>query len=194
MSKNDLAAQVLASATAVFRKHKDWADSAIRQVSDANLRRRLDENTNSIAVIMKHIAGNLLSRWTDFLTSDGEKPWRDRDAEFVDDFPDRSAITEYWEQGWNRLFETLDSLTPGDLQQSVTIRGEPHSVALALQRSLAHCAYHVGQILLLARHSVNDDWETITIPPGQSQTYNQQAWGTDRYKSVGPNEESAADS
>src|SRR5206468_2077898 len=115
------------------------------QLSDEQLRRPLDENTNSVAVIMKHVGGNLRSRFTDFLASDGEKPDRDRDGEFVDDFASRDAILQHWECGWQVLFDALASLTPQDLTKTVTIRGEAHSVIDALHRALAHGGYHVGQ-------------------------------------------------
>ncbi len=107
----------------------------------------LDPNTNSIAVIMKQVAGNLLSRWTDFLTTDGEKPWRNRDDEFVDSFTARDELTGYWNSGWQRLLDSLEGLSAADLCKTVTIRGEPHTVPLAIQRSLAHSGYHVGQIV-----------------------------------------------
>jgi len=163
---------VLDEAIKVFRSQKDLADRALAQVSDANLHVSLDANTNSIAVIMKHVAGNLLSRWTDFLTTDGEKPWRNRDDEFVDTFTARDELLAYWESGWQRLFDSLESLTAGDLGKAVTIRGEPHTVPLAIQRSLAHCGYHVGQIVLIARILAGDHWTTITIPRGASAGFN----------------------
>jgi hypothetical protein len=179
---DELGKSVLDGALSCFRANKGWADKAIVQLPDDKLHIPLDPNTNSIAVIMKHIAGNLLSRWTDFLTTDGEKPWRNRDDEFVDTFHSRSELLEYWNSGWQRLFETLDSLTPADLGKTVVIRGEPHSVPLAIQRSLAHCGYHVGQIILIARILAGDNWTTITIPRGASATYNQNAWGTGIYQ------------
>lgn len=173
----NLATAMVEGAIATFRANKGWADKAIAQLADDKLRTALDPNTNSVAVVMKHVAGNLLSRWTDLLTTDGEKPWRNRDDEFVDSFASREELLVYWESGWNRLFETLASLRPDDLQKSVTIRGETHSVPLAIDRSLAHCGYHVGQIVLIARILAGDHWQTITIPRGGSQTYNQSVWG-----------------
>ena len=134
---------------------------------------------------MKHVAGNLLSRWTDFLTSDGEKPWRDRDQEFVDTFKSRDELDEYWERGWNCFFETLQSLTPDDLSKTITIRGEPHSVPLAIHRSIAHCGYHIGQIVLVGRILAKDQWETLTIPRGESQNFNQQVWNKPSYGQAG---------
>lgn len=195
MPDSPLGALFLESAIAVFEKHKFWADRAIEQLSDEKLKRPLDDQSNSVAVIMKHIAGNLLSRWMYFLTTDGEKPWRNRDQEFVDTFQSRDEILEYWERGWLCLFETLQSLSPDDLRKTITIRGEPHSVPLALQRSMAHCAYHVGQILMLARHWSGENWQTITIPRGESSSYNETVWGKGHYKNsakppVEPQEES----
>jgi len=163
----------LDSLTKNFRKQKGLADKAIAQLDDAKLHIPLDENTNSICVIMKHVGGNLASRFTDFLTTDGDKPERNRDGEFIDDFPSRDAILDHWERGWNVLFESLASLKSEDLAKTVTIRGEPHTVVDALHRSLAHCGYHVGQIVQLARFLAKDSWETITIPRGGSEQFNQ---------------------
>lgn len=182
MTETDLGRMYLENTITVFEKHKEWADRAMGQLSDAELREPLDANSNSVAVIAKHVAGNLLSRWTEVLSSDGEKPWRNRDSEFVDDFQNRQEVMDYWEKGWACLFSSLKSLLPEDLLKTITIRGEPHSVLLAIQRSLAHCSYHVGQILMLARHKAGDDWQTITIPRGQSASFNQQVLGTGSYQ------------
>src|SRR5579871_3412713 len=132
----DLGKAVVDGALTSFRANKGWADKAVVQLPDERLHIALDSNTNSIAVIMKHVAGNLLSRWTDFLTTDGEKPWRDRDDEFVDSFATRDELTAYWNSGWQTLFDSLESLNAADLGKTVTIRGEPHTVPLAIQRSL----------------------------------------------------------
>ncbi|MBL8848563.1 MAG: GNAT family N-acetyltransferase [Planctomycetaceae bacterium] len=169
-----------------YRANKGWADKAIGQVSDENLHVALDPNTNSIAVITKHVAGNLLSRWTDFLSSDGEKLWRNRDDEFIDMFTSRAEVLAHWESGWLCLFDTLESLTPDDLARTVTIRGEVHTVPLAMQRSLSHTAYHVGQIILVARILAGDQWSTITIPRGGSAGFNQRVWGQGHYRSPPP--------
>lgn len=169
-----------------FRANKGWIDKAIAQLSDDKLHVALDPNTNSIAIIMKHVAGNLLSRWTDFLTTDGEKPWRNRDDEFVDTFRSRDELIAYWDSGWQRLFDTLSSLSPEDMARTITIRGEPHSVPLAIQRSLAHTCYHVGQIMLIARILAGDQWTTITIPRGASANFNRQVWGKGHYQSPPP--------
>lgn len=156
-----------------FESHKRLADRAIEQLPDAKLHLALDENTNSIAVIMKHVAGNLTSRWTDFLSSDGEKPERNRDQEFVDTFASRAEVVDCWERGWSRLTTTLKALTPEDCGKTVTIRGEPHSVPLALSRSLGHTCYHIGQIVQIARVHAGEQWNTLTIPKGGSEQFNQ---------------------
>lgn len=180
--KNDVCKAMIEGAIASFRSNKGWADKAIAQLADDRLHIALDPHTNSIAVIMKHVAGNLLSRWTDFLTTDGEKPWRNRDDEFVDTLVTRDDLIAYWDSGWQRLFDSMSSLSSDDLAKTVTIRGEPHSVPLAIQRSLAHSAYHVGQIMLIARILAGDHWTTITIPRGASANFNQQVWGKGHYQ------------
>ena len=178
----DIGKAVIDATVTSFRSNKGWADKAIAQLPDDKLHVALDANTNCIAVIMKHVAGNLLSRWTDFLTTDGEKPWRHRDDEFVDSFSNREELIAYWDSGWQRLFETLEFLSPADLGKTITIRGEPHTVPLAMQRSLAHCGYHVGQIILIARILAGDNWTTITIPRGGSASFNQKVWGKGHYQ------------
>jgi hypothetical protein len=165
---------VIAATVATFRSQKSMADRAIVQTSDDDLRRPLDPHTNSIAVIVKHMAGNMLSRWTDFLSSDGEKPDRNRDGEFIDDFKDRASILAFWERGWKCVFETLSTLGDDDLFKTITIRGEPHHVIDALSRQVSHYGYHVGQIVLIARHLKGDGhWDVLTIPRGASKQFNQ---------------------
>ncbi|HKD36276.1 MAG TPA: DUF1572 family protein [Pirellulales bacterium] len=182
IKSNDVGKALIDAALTAFRSNKNWADKAVAQISDDKLHIALDPNTNSVAVIMKHVAGNLLSRWTDFLTTDGEKPWRNRDDEFIDTLAARAELTAHWESGWKRLFDSLTSLSSDDLAKTVTIRGEPHSVPLAIERSLAHCAYHVGQIILTARILAGDNWTTITIPRGDSASFNQRVWGGGHYQ------------
>jgi hypothetical protein len=184
LESSSLGKALIDGALASFRSNKGWADKAVAQLPDDKLHVSLDPNTNSIAVIMKHVAGNLLSRWTDFLATDGEKPWRNRDDEFVDTFTSRDELLAYWESGWQRLFDTLTSLSADDLGRTVTIRGEPHTVPLAIQRSLAHCGYHVGQIVLIARILAGDNWATITIPRGASASFNQKVWGKGHYQTA----------
>lgn len=173
----DLAAEFLAAIINAFEANKRLADRAVAQVPDDKLHIALDANTNSIAVIMKHVAGNLASRWTDFLTTDGEKPWRNRDDEFVDTFSTRAELLELWEQGWACLLKALRSLKREELEQTVLIRGEPHSVPLALERSLGHTCYHIGQIVQVARIHAGDKWNTLTIPRGGSEQFNKANWG-----------------
>jgi hypothetical protein len=180
---NEAGKALIDGALAAFRSNKRWADKAVAQLPDDKLHVALDPNTNCIAVIMKHVAGNLLSRWTDFLTTDGEKPWRNRDDEFVDTLTAREELIAYWESGWQRLFDSLVGLKADDLGRTVTIRGERHTVPLAIQRSLAHCGYHVGQIILIARLLAGDHWTTITIPRGASASYNDRVWGKGDYQS-----------
>jgi hypothetical protein len=173
----DIPTEFLSAAINAFEANKRLADRAVEQVPDDKLRNALDENTNSIAVIMKHIAGNLLSRWTEFLTTDGEKPSRNRDDEFVDSFRDRAELLAYWERGWACLLGTLKNLEPEDLGKTVSIRGEPHSVPLALERSLGHTCYHIGQIVQVARIHAGEHWKTLTIPRGGSEQFNKEKWG-----------------
>jgi uncharacterized damage-inducible protein DinB len=160
---------------AEFRKHRRYAEEATGQLPWELLRVPLDPETNSIAVIMKHLGGNLRSRWTDALTTDGEKPWRNRDTEFVDDFADRAAMDVAWRAGWDVLEQSLATFTDEDLGKTLKIRGEPHTLALALTRSLAHAAYHAGQIVMIARvlaskHGLG--WKVLTIARGQSAAFN----------------------
>jgi len=169
--------EFLSAITNAFEANKQLADRAVQQLPDEKLHVALDENTNSIAVIMKHVAGNLNSRWSDFLSTDGEKPWRNRDAEFVDTFGSRAEILEIWERGWACLLMALRSLRPADLEKTVLIRGEPHSVPLAIARSLGHTCYHIGQIVQVARFHAGQNWNTLTIPKGGSQQFNQAHWG-----------------
>jgi Protein of unknown function (DUF1572) len=148
-----------------FRKLKKLAEGAVAQVKDEELLLALDAESNSLAVIMKHMAGNLRSRFTDFLTTDGEKPDRNRDGEFeITGRPNRALIMADWESGWACLFETLDSLEPDDLLLEVTVRGEPHTVIQAIDRQMTHHAYHVGQIVFLSKHLRSSDWQTLSLP------------------------------
>lgn len=159
-------------ATQVFRYYKQLAERAMEQMSDDSLFSALDAESNSIAIIMKHVAGNLRSRWTDFLTTDGEKPDRNRDSEFEAPPATRAALFAWWESGWRVLFYTLDILSDGDLARTVKIRGENHSVMQAINRSITHIAYHVGQITFLAKHAAGPEWRTLTVPRGKSSEFN----------------------
>jgi uncharacterized damage-inducible protein DinB len=156
----------------LFRYYKKLAERAMEQVTDEQLFAILDEESNSIGIVVKHMAGNMRSRWTDFLTSDGEKPDRDRDSEFVDPPATRKALLAVWEDGWTRLFRALEPLSDADLGRTVTIRGEPHSVMQAVNRQVAHYAHHVGQIVMLAKHFAHDRWQSLSVPRNRSAEFN----------------------
>lgn len=172
----DLAATYLQDVRGLAAFYKRLADDAMAQVDDAQFATPLGGEENSIALIAKHMAGNLRSRWTHFLTADGEKPDRDRDAEFELGAADgRAALLEAWERGWSIFLATLESLTPEDLGRTVHIRGEPYGVIRAVDRGVAHAAYHVGQIVLLAKHFAGPRWRTLSIPRGESRTFEAEA-------------------
>jgi hypothetical protein len=154
-----------------FRRYQRLGAAALEQVSDADLLVQIDDEANSLAMIVHHIAGNLRSRFTDFLTSDGEKPDRDRDREFDTVRPTRGEVLAQWETGWSILTAALEALTPADMTRTVHIRGEAFAVVEALNRSAAHIAYHVGQMVLLAKHFAGPRWSSLSIPKGQSQAY-----------------------
>lgn len=158
---------------AVFHYYKRLAEGAIAQVSDEQLSLALDPEMNSIALIVKHLAGNMCSRWTDFLTTDGEKPWRNRDCEFETPPQSRAELMELWDKGWTIFFAAIEPLTDADLSRTVTIRGEVHSVMQAINRQLAHYPYHCGQIVFLAKHLQSANWHSLSVPRGHSQEFNQ---------------------
>ncbi len=159
----------LEDAVRELAKLKKLADRALAQIPDDALFARLDPTSNPIAIIVKHMAGNMRSRWTDFLTTDGEKPDRHRDTEFVLTEDDTAeTLRARWEASWETTLGTIGALTPADLEKTVTIRGEPHTVPQAIQRQTSHYAYHVGQIVLLAHHLAGDAWEYLSIAPGKS--------------------------
>jgi hypothetical protein len=157
--------------TREFQKTRQLSERAIAQLSDAQLHTRLDAEANSVAMLMQHLAGNMRSRWTDFLTTDGEKPWRQRDAEFEPPVLTRDALMASWQSGWQTLFDTLATLTDDDLTRTVTIRGEGQPVLAALTRQLAHYAGHAHQIVLVAKHLKGDAWDVLSIARGQSAAY-----------------------
>lgn len=168
----DLACHYLEEVRRQFRGHKRMAEAAIAQLEDAELFTIIDPESNSVALLIKHIAGNAHSRFTDFLTTDGEKPDRFRDQEFeVSATTTREEVMKWWEEGWSRVFSTLDSLTPEDVSRTVTIRQEPYTVLQALNRALAHYAQHTGQIVFLAKHLRSKEWKTLSIPRGKSEGY-----------------------
>ena len=168
----DLASHYLDEIRRQMRGHKRMAENAMAQVEDADLFTLIDSESNSIAILVKHIAGNARSRFTDFLTSDGEKPDRFRDSEFeVTATTTREEVMRWWEEGWSHVFSTLDLLKPEDLSRTITIRQEPHTVLQALNRALAHYAQHIGQIVFLAKHLHSGEWKTLSIPRGKSEEY-----------------------
>ena len=172
---DDVGPQLIAEISDRFRSYKKLAEGALAQVSDEDLFHSLDRETNSLAVLIQHMAGNLRSRFTDFLTSDGEKPDRHRDAEFeVVPGTTREQLMARWEEGWGRLLVALDALGPDDLARTVTIRREPHTVIQALERALCHQSYHVGQIVFLAKHRLSERWRTLSVPRGKSEELNRE--------------------
>ena len=172
---SDLASHYLDEIRRQFRGHKRLAEGAIAQLRDEELFVALDAESNSIAVIIKHLAGNMRSRFTDFLTTDGEKPDRHRDQEFeIYAGATRAEVMRWWEEGWARVFSAIETLKPEDLMRTVTIRGEPHSVLQALNRQVAHYAYHVGQIVFLAKHFRSTEWKSLSVPRGKSEEFNAQ--------------------
>lgn len=163
----------LTDSLALFRHYKRLAEEAMKQVSDEQLQIVLDPEMNSIAQTVKHMTGNMRSRWTDFLNSDGEKPDRQRDSEFVDPPATREKLIARWEEGWQLVFQALEPLADADLSRTVFIRGEAHSVMQAVNRQIAHYAYHCGQIVLLAKHFRSEEWKSLSVPRNKSGEFNQ---------------------
>jgi len=163
----------LTDSLALFRQYKKLAERAMKQVSDEQLQIVLDPEMNSIAQTVKHMTGNMRSRWTDFLNTDGEKPDRQRDSEFVDPPATRESILARWEEGWQTVFQALEPLTDADLSRTVFIRGEAHSVMQAINRQIAHYAYHCGQIVLLAKHFRSEEWQSLSVPRNKSGEFNE---------------------
>jgi hypothetical protein len=162
----------LKDSISLFNHYKKLGEGALAQVSDEQLFAALDPEMNSIAVIVNHMAGNMRSRWTDFLHSDGEKPDRNRDREFEPPPANRAAVMALWTSGWQCLFDALEPLSEADIDRSVLIRGEPHSVMQAVNRQIAHYAYHVGQIVFLAKHLQSANWKSLSVPRGKSEEFN----------------------
>jgi len=165
--------EYLKDAIGSFKTYKKLAEKAIEQVTPQELFVTLDEEGNSIAVVMKHMAGNMLSRWTDFLTSDGEKPDRNRDMEFViEEGTTKEAVLAYWERGWQAVFAAVEPLQPQDFERTVSIRGEAHTIVQAINRQLTHYSYHVGQIVFLAKHFRSSQWKSLSVPRNRSAEFN----------------------
>lgn len=185
MNNEAISRNYLEDAIRSFRSYKRLAERALEQVNDDEFFIQIDEESNSLALIVKHIAGNQRSRWRDFLTSDGEKPDRHRDTEFELIEDTRESLMAFWEAGWRTLFEALEGLTPEDLERTVTIRGEPHTVVEAINRQLTHYPYHIGQIVFLAKHLRASEWKTLSVPRNRSAEFNaflaaKQAHGAER--------------
>ncbi len=170
----------LDSARKQFLYYKTLGEKAIAQLEPEQLFIAVNEDTNSIAVIVNHMAGNMLSRWTDFLASDGEKPWRDRDSEFEDLLQSKEEVLALWEKGWQCLFDALDALQPGQLTQIIYIRNEGHTVVEAINRQLAHYPYHVGQIVFYAKQLKASAWDSLSIPKNKSKNYNADKFAKDK--------------
>ncbi len=169
---NDVASHYLEEARRQLRGHKRMGEGAMTQLKDDDFFITLDPESNSIAILVKHLAGNMRSRFTDFLTSDGEKPNRFRDREFeVTGATSRAEVMRWWEEGWKCVFDAIDSLKPEDVMRTVVIRSEPHTVLQAINRQIAHYAQHIGQIVFLAKHLRSQEWKTLSIPRGKSEEY-----------------------
>nr|WP_315031087.1 DUF1572 domain-containing protein [uncultured Chryseobacterium sp.] len=171
-----------------FEYYKSLGDKTFDQLSDEQIFWQYNEESNSIAIIVKHVAGNMLSRWTNFLTEDGEKSWRKRDEEFVNTFKTKEEVIEYWEKGWKCLFESLNQINEENLYSTIYIRDEAHSVIDAVLRQLAHYPYHIGQMVYIAKMVKNENWKTLSIARNKSQEFNTEM------KNKFSNEESAANS
>jgi hypothetical protein len=164
----------------LFQYYKGLGDKAIAQLEDEHINWRPNEASNSIALIVHHLSGNMLSRFTDFLTSDGEKPWRNREAEFEEGYKNKAEMLEVWDKGWNQLFSAIDALKDEDLERIIYIRNEGQTVMDALQRQLVHYPHHVGQILYVAKMIKGDTWQSLSIPKGASSSYNQDKFSQEK--------------
>ncbi|MEM7382080.1 MAG: DUF1572 family protein [Bacteroidota bacterium] len=160
-----------------FNRYKTLGDKTFAQLDEEDIRRRWEQEDNSIAVIVKHISGNMLSRWTNFLAEDGEKTWRNRESEFEDTFLSKADMIKAWERGWECLFEALNSINQDNFQTKVYIRGEAHSIPQAIHRQLGHYAYHIGQIVFLGKMIKGSEWDSLSIPKGGSEDFNKKMFG-----------------
>ncbi len=167
----ELTTSYLQDALSLLQYYKKLGERAMAQIEDEQLQAALDAEMNSIATVVKHLHGNMRSRWTGFPTADGESPTRDRDAEFLEPPRSRAEVMDLWDEGWNCVFTALEPLSDDDLATTVTIRGEPHSVLQAIQRQLTHYAYHIGQIVFLAKHFQHAHWKSLSVPRGQSRDF-----------------------
>ena len=170
----------LISTRKLFAYYKKLGDDAMAQITEEKLFFQPNEDSNSIAIIVQHLAGNMLSRWTDFLTSDGEKEWRNRDAEFETVIKTKEELISFWNKGWQCLFDALEPLTENDLDTVIYIRNEGHTVMEAINRQLAHYPYHVGQLVFLAKMLADNEWKSLSIPKNKSQEYNQEKFSKEK--------------
>lgn len=180
MTQNDFLQNYIENIQKLFRYYKSLGEKSIAQLNDEQVFQTPDDESNSVAIIVKHIAGNMLSRWTDFLDSDGEKSWRNREQEFESTFKTKKEMMEYWEKGWTCLFNAVDPLTVEDMSKIAYIRNEGHSVLEAINRQLTHYAYHVGQIVFLAKSLKSKDWKSLSIPKGQSKVFNAEKFSKEK--------------
>ncbi|WP_428743023.1 DUF1572 family protein [Tenacibaculum sp.] len=163
-----------------FEYYKSLGDKTFAQISEEHFFWQVNEESNSIAIIAKHIAGNMLSRWTNFLTEDGEKSWRNRDGEFVNSFTTKEEVIAYWEQGWDCLFTAINPLTEDDLEKIVYIRNQGHSVVEAINRQLCHYSYHIGQLVFLGKMMQNENWKSLSIPRNASKNFNAEKFSEEK--------------
>ena len=180
-SHSDLWLSTMRDTTSGYRR---MIDAITEQLTDDELFVRPADEINSVAIILRHLGGNLRSRWTDFLTTDGEKPDRNRDTEFMDWQGDRQSLMEYFDEGWKRLEAACNSVNDQNIGEIIYIRGEPHSVAQALMRSITHVSYHAGQMAIIARMVHHGEWQWLTVAPGTSASHNQRTWGTAASRSI----------
>ena len=172
----------LQSAIKQFEYYKLLGDKTFNQLSEEQLLWKYNEESNSIATIVKHLWGNMLSRWTDFLTSDGEKEWRNRDAEFENNIQSKQELIDKWNQGWQCLFSALNSIIPDDLSKEIYIRNQGHTVTEAINRQLAHYPYHIGQIVFIGKMVCNENWTSLSIPKGNSADFNADKFAQPKHK------------
>jgi uncharacterized damage-inducible protein DinB len=171
---------VISGSQRLFRYYKQLTEKAVAQLTEEQVRQITTLSSHSAAILMKHISGCLASRWTSFRTEDGEKTWRDRESEFSDDFAGREELMEHWQKGWKVLFDALDSLSADELEEIIYIRNEGHTITEAIQRNLSHTAYHTGQVVMIARHLAGDSWQSLSIPPGETESFNQKKFAGEK--------------
>lgn len=172
----DIQQHFLDNARKLFLYYRTLGDKTIAQLNYDELQWQTEEEANSIAIIVKHMSGNMLSRWTDFLTADGEKSWRHRDQEFIDTLHDKQEVVDCWNKGWDCVFDALNPLTGEDMTRTIYIRGEGHSIVEAIQRQMTHYAYHVGQMIVMAKMMKGKDWQSLSIPRGKSEEFNKETF------------------